>query len=384
MHRVAHLTTVHDPLDTRIFHKEARSLCEHGYDVTIAGQGTKPPYIRDGVRIVSVRPSSSRAGRMTITMLSMVATALAIDAQIYHLHDPELIPLGFLLKFAGKSVIYDAHEDLPHDVEVKEWIPALVRPHVARLTKFLLRQVAAHFDGVVASVDAVAERFRNGRVVVVRNLASVTAMHATANSPGVTFAATYCGSITRIRGIREMVEAFAGAHGSKLALAGDFEDAALESEVRALPGWTHVEHFGRLPHERVAQILAQSRAGLCVLHPTKAFHDSLPVKIFEYFAAGIPVIASDFPLWRELVGDCGMLVDPNDPRAIAEAIAYFEAHPAQAKEMGERGRRRVLDGLNWEAEARRLFELYDGLCSEKRFANSLLNVDPRSPKSPNK
>ncbi|MBV8222355.1 MAG: glycosyltransferase, partial [Candidatus Eremiobacteraeota bacterium] len=164
MVRIAHLTTVHQPLDARIFHKEAKALRQHGYDVSVIAQGTRS-FTRDGIRIIPIRPSTSRVGRVTLTAYSMLAASLRVDADIYHLHDPELIPLGFLLRLRGKAVIYDAHEDLPHDVAAKEWIPRRLRPIVAQAATIALRAVGAYFSGIVASVDAVAARFPKGRAV---------------------------------------------------------------------------------------------------------------------------------------------------------------------------------------------------------------------------
>ncbi len=120
-----------------------------------------------------------------------------------------------------------------------------------------------------------------------------------------------------------------------------------------------VDLRGRLSRDGVAEVLREARVGLLVLHPVEAHLQSLPIKLFEYMAAGIPVVASDFPFWRELVGEAGVLVDPNDVDAIAAAIETLLDDPANAEAMGARGREAVATRFGWEAEGERLLSLYE-------------------------
>jgi glycosyltransferase involved in cell wall biosynthesis len=89
--------------------------------------------------------------------------------------------------------------------------------------------------------------------------------------------------------------------------------------------------------------------------------DAQPNKMFEYMSAGLPLIASDFPLWREIVegNDCGVCVDPADPAAIAEAIDRLVENPDLARRMGENGQRAVHERYNWAIEEKKLLALYD-------------------------
>ncbi|MGI9040569.1 MAG: glycosyltransferase, partial [Gemmatimonadales bacterium] len=172
--------------------------------------------------------------------------------------------------------------------------------------------------------------------------------------------------ITRIRGVAEMVRAMdflpADAN-ARLALAGPFDSPALEREVEDLAGIDRTDLLGPLQRDKVAEHLGSGRVGLVLLHPVPAYLESVPTKMFEYMAAGLPVIASNFPAWRTLIEGigCGLVANPLDPADIAHAIQWIFEHPAEAEEMGERGREAVLKDYNWEAEARRLVEAYDRL-----------------------
>jgi glycosyltransferase involved in cell wall biosynthesis len=178
--------------------------------------------------------------------------------------------------------------------------------------------------------------------------------------------AVYVGGITEVRGVREMVNAVAEIEeidGVCLLLIGTFYPERLEEEMRALPGWKQVDFGGWRTREELAEILAGARIGLVLLHPTAQYRDSIPTKLFEYMAAGLPVVASDFPLLRRLVDtlQCGLVVDPLDVPAIADAIQFLLDQPEVAEEMGKRGREAVQTRFNWKADSRNLLAVYDKL-----------------------
>ncbi|MCK4791003.1 MAG: glycosyltransferase, partial [Desulfobacteraceae bacterium] len=180
----------------------------------------------------------------------------------------------------------------------------------------------------------------------------------------------YVGGITARRGVREMVEAvgrLSKGLDAKLALAGDFRPLDLEAEVRVMHGWERVNFLGWQNRSEVAMLLGRVRAGLVVLHPEPNYLEAYPVKLFEYMAAGLPVIASNFPLWREIVLDagCGLLVDPLDTEAIAEAIQELLENPANAEAMGKRGQTAVRKRYNWDRELEKLLSFYDGMLEGK-------------------
>jgi glycosyltransferase involved in cell wall biosynthesis len=124
-----------------------------------------------------------------------------------------------------------------------------------------------------------------------------------------------------------------------------------------------VQAHGHLDRIGVQQVLRRAMAGLVTLHPVVNYLDALPVKMFEYMAAGLPVIASRFPLWQDIVegNQCGVCVDPGNPAAIAAAIDHFCRHPHIARRMGENGRRAIHTRYNWGSEADKLAAFYDAV-----------------------
>lgn len=380
---VVHMTSVHRPEDPRILLKEAHSLAAAGYDVTIvAGEAPERADAR-GVRFVGVhgdrprdyvrdpeRGLGARIRRLVTTTVRVWRSAARLRADIYHFHDPELLPIGLMLKLSGRCVVYDAHEDLPKQILDKRYLPSLTRRPLAALIGALERLTVAAIDATVTATPPIARRFPAAQATVVQNFPLVEELRAPHPSPYDTRPplVVYVGGMTVDRGFHELVEAgrllSAGGTGS-IVIAGRLKPAGLEDAIK--PG-SNVTFDGWLDRDGVAELLGRARAGIVTFHPTANYREAYPIKLFEYMSASVPVIASDFPIWREIVesSGAGLLVDPRDPRAIADAIQWIIEHEEEAEAMGQRGRQAVEQRYNWDAESRKLLELYRTLMARQR------------------
>ena len=370
--KVVHMTSVHSALDGRIFRKECRSLARAGYRVTIVGPHAEDT-VAEQVQIKSVVQDQKRIARMTRTVWRVYAKAKKQAADVYHFHDPELIPAALLLRASGKQVIYDIHEDTPKDIMSKHYLPVWSRRLVARLATILEGLACSHFSALVAVTPSIAKRFLpiNENTIVVHNYPFLEELLAD-SAPSAPWGTrrqsiAYVGGITAQRAIREMIHAMALLPDSLpavLELAGnEIPEDARPEELRKHAGWARVRYHGVLDQLSTFRLLHKVRAGLVLFHPVPNHWEAMPQKIFEYMGAGLPVIASNFPLWRRILADtgCGILVDPLDPNAIARAIEYILSHPHEAEEMGHRGRTLVLEQYNWNSQAEKLLNLYSGL-----------------------
>ena len=368
---IVQLTTVHPRQDTRVFHRQSRTLAEHpGLDLHLVvadgkGSGTEES---DGVaiRVVDIgKPPGGRVGRMTIGSWRAIRAVMSLRARVAHFHDPELIPACIVLKLLGRRIVYDVHEDYPLQILHKHWLPAALRRPLAGFMRAIEFVAAGLFDAIVCANPKATERFPPRKTVLVRNFpipSELVAPSSTAYARRLE-SFVYVGGIAAIRGAGQMVEAIRlmpGHHAVRLDLAGSFSPASLEGELRSLPGWERVHYHGWASRAQVAGLLGGARAGLVVLQPTQNYPDAYPVKMFEYMAAGLPVIASDFPLWRGIVdgAGCGLLVDPTDTAAIARAMQWILEHPVESEEMGRRGRLAVENRYNWSKESETLLRLY--------------------------
>jgi len=362
--KIVHFTTAHPPFDVRVFHKECGTLAAAGHEVVLIAPHTHDERV-GGVQLRAIRRAGSRLQRMTAAVRDAFRRAVHEDADVYHFHDPELIPVALLLKLRGKRVVYDVHEDLPRTIAYKPWIaPALRYPLIAGAE--VIEWVASvAMDGIVAATPAIARRFARRRVEIVQNFPLEREMVAPGARP---FSerprlAAYIGAVSEHRGIHEMVRAFEllSADGpTRLSISGGFASAHLKERMEQEVGWKCVDYTPWRSRSELAALLATARLGLVIFHPVPNHVEAQPNKLFEYMAAGLPVVASDFPLWREIVGGarCGLLVDPLDPEAIARAVRWLMDHPEEAEEMGRRGQQAVETLYSWSIEGEKLVEFY--------------------------
>jgi glycosyltransferase involved in cell wall biosynthesis len=371
--RITHISIVHAPLDTRIFGKECRALAAAGYDVHLVVGGPPAEQI-DGVVLhaTAAHGGRPRATRQWARLWRAARWAFRLRPSMYHLHDPHLIPLGILLKLAGSTVVYDVHEDYPAHARTKlvgrpfrGWVKALMW----RLLEGLARRT---FDRFVCASPALAEQFPRERTVVVGNFPLHRAYEPARPYRERSNTVIYTGNISEIRGFPEMARALEllpeGLDG-RLRMVGRCSPAGLVGRVRSRAVGSRMELVPWQPHDVVVQELLDARVGLILLHPLPNHLDAIRSnKLFEYMAAGLPVITSDLPRWREIVRgiDCGLVVDPHDPAAISAAIEYLLTHPEEAEAMGARGRAAVHSQFNWDGEAVRLLALYRELAGDPR------------------
>jgi glycosyltransferase involved in cell wall biosynthesis len=356
------VTTVHTIRDPRIFHKQCRSLAARGYDVGLIACHDRPEVI-EGVRIVPLDAPRGRLDRMLRVAWNAFRAADAERADVYQLHDPELLWVGVLLRLRGRRVIYDVHEDVPKQVMSKHWIPRRARRLIARAFALVEQGYARIVDGIVAATPSIARKFPAGKTVVVQNFPEASFARADGATPLAerNEAFVYTGGLMEIQGVREMAAAFAMLpDGMTGTIAGTFHPPELHHEIATLPGWRRVRFLGQVPRTEILSAMDRARAGIVVNHPTPNYVDAYSTKMFEYMARGLPVVCSNFPLWAEIVGDadCGIPVDPRDATAIAGAIRALNEDPALARRLGENGRRAVAERYNWEAELGKLEGLY--------------------------
>jgi glycosyltransferase involved in cell wall biosynthesis len=371
MIKVVHLTSAHPRYDIRIFEKECRSLAQAGFNVTLVVADGLPNETLHGVNIASVGPAGSRWKRMTTTARHVASKALSLKADIYHLHDPELLPHAKSLSRQGAAVIFDAHEDLPKQVRSKPYLPFWVKGAASAFSAKLEQHFARHLTGVVGATPNITQKFSQfcAHSTTIHNYPTAETFNDTPppyeNRPPF---AVYVGGLTKLRGITEIVTAVGlSQHDCRLLLAGDFSNSDFEQQLRKLPGWEKVDYFGYLSREEIHAIFEKSRLGLVLLHPTVNYVEALPIKLFEYMAAGIPVLASNFPLWENIINThkCGICVNPLNPAEIAQAIDYLLSDPNEAKRMGQNGYRAMREHFNWATEASGLVQFYKQVLPNK-------------------
>jgi glycosyltransferase involved in cell wall biosynthesis len=328
---------------------------------------------------VPVPRSSGRAARMTVGVWRLFGPLLAHDADVYHFHDPELVPLAMALRLCGRKVVFDAHEPLPAQILAKPWIPARLRPVVAAATGLLVRLAGRGVTAVVAASPLVEGVYAGARrLVVVNNFPilpgddpTVLAGESAGPPQEIPYdrrprGIVYVGGLSDLRGLSAMLDVarIAGTrHGERLTLIGTFMPSELEARLAEPELAGLIDYVGTQPPERVRELLGESRVGLILQIGPEAYKRNLPTKMFEYMAEGMPVVASHFPLWKQILDDAeaGVTVDPEDGRAAAEAVSRLLSDPVEAAAMGRRGRKAVYERYSFGPEAAKLLALCDSL-----------------------
>lgn len=369
MIRVAHVSTAHHRNELRVHLKQCNSLATAGYEVYfIVADGGGDARIGD-VQVLDVGAPRGRFQRMLVCPWRLLRRAWQIRASVYHFHDPELLTIALGLRRNGAKVIYDSHEDVPRSVMSRDWIPLWARRIVSASFEVFENFVARRMACVVGATPFIAERFERAgcRALAINNfpLPSEIRMEPVSRTPLPVIC--FLGGISRVRGVREIVMALE-SQPTRMVLAGPFDSDETQRELEQLAGWSNVDYKGNLERKAAVETMMASMVGMICYLPEPNHVNAFPNKLFEYMAAGLPVIASNFQLWQDIIdgAQCGICVDPSSPSEIRQAIARMMGDPEGCRRMGENGRKAVLERYNWASEEKKLFRLYqDALATGK-------------------
>ena len=363
------LTSAHSPFDERIFHKEARSLRKAGYEVVIVAPHGQTE-VAGGIEIRAVRPVGSRWERIW-RLKDIYRAAVREQADVYHFHDPDLIPVAWLLhEKHHKPVIYDVHEYYGDSLLTRYWLPKPLRKWASWAVDRVEKRAARSFAGIITVNKHMAELFgkENPRVAILHNYPLKEQFKLPRPEAAKAPVILYLGGINRERGLEVMLKAMAAVverHPEAVCeLVGPVDTADLGPEFSDLSAWLdrgNVRLRGKVPYEQVPGILQQSAIALVPLLPTLNYQKAIPVKLLEYMAAGLPVIGSRFGYIAEIVerNRCGLLVEPGDAAALAASIVELLERPEQALEFGRNGWDAFHREYTWEREQAKLLALYE-------------------------
>lgn len=365
---ICHVSTVHCGLDPRIFWKECVSLSSWGYRVALLAPGIPRGMVK-GVLCMPIRTVTHRWARLFMGF-SVFWSILALRPRIAHFHDPELIPVAVALRVFGLSTIYDAHEDLPRQLKQKEWAQHPVMAVAAGLYSWCLESCLRWLSAVVYVVDGQTESRMNSRSVLVRNFPRsdlFVPRDVSQRSAVLPMRVVYVGGLARGRGIGELIDAVGllpqgQAH---LVLAGWWESDRFRDDCQRSIGWGSVELLGELEHTEIPEVLRHADVGMFCPHRGSNIMRSLPLKVVEYMACGLPIVLTDIPFWQELFEDVPVYVSEPDAVSISTALAGLIDDPASRDNRAGRGLALLQrNGWYWETESAKLRRLYTSLLGD--------------------
>lgn len=371
---LCHVTVAHQELKSRSFYMEFMPLAARGLAVRYVSPGEQHQAY-DNIDFTALPARLGRV-RQILATPSTVRALLRQRAGLYHFQDPELLPAAFVLKFIfRKHIVYDAYEDFPSMAFTSKRVPAALKPFVAKCVALIQMAAAASFDGVMTADPLTLQRMaRTGKSkkLVFYNFPNLDIFPSPVPCPKP-FDVVYRGGLSGRAGIWTLLDAIRllkdrGEPVKALLVGycdGPAEMAQLLRRIDALNLGTHFHILGPAPHSEMAKTLSRAKIGVSPLLDIPKFRRNIPVKVFEYWASGLPVISSDLrpirPFFRNVRG--GLLFPPGDSAAMAQSIHSLLQNPGTAAEMGRCGRRAVEERLNHNTEVLKLERFFKQIAS---------------------
>lgn len=367
---VCHVTDVHDRYDDRVFLKECRSIAQEGYEVYLVVSDLLPDEVIDGVHIVSSGyKASNRKERFFKGPKSVLKRAMEINADIYHLHDPELLTVALKLKKTGAYVVFDSHEDVSLQLLDARYIPKPMRGVVSKLYCKYASKKVGKLDGVISVSPHIVEKLSkwNENALLVTNypvLLPVPSCSQIKNAKPYIF---FAGGVTEQWMHEQIIQAISNIEGIEYIFAGPASEQYIE-RLKKIRGWENTKYLGVISREEVDEWYSQCFAGMTINYSSQAKGIGTlgNNKLFETMRAQKPVICTDYLLWKQVVeeNNCGLCVDPFDIDAIGNAIKYIYSNPDAALMMGKNGRKAVEEKYNWDTQKTNLLNFYKEMVSK--------------------
>jgi glycosyltransferase involved in cell wall biosynthesis len=335
-----------------------------GHEVYLIANDGNPSEVKEGITIISAgRKVGSRLRRILLSGRRMLNTAIELDADIYMIHDPEMIPTGLRLIRRGKKVLYDAHENFPKQLLEKEWIPNPLRRPLSYFAELYFRMTMPKFDYITTVTPDIYDVLikYNQRVEVLCNFPIIEVNEKKATQSDFMQRKNvlcYAGTVYPYSSQESILDAIEDMEGVEYFMIGTI-DPSYKSALGSRKGWKKVTFVDRVDRAELLKYYQSATLGLVIL-------DYMPNlgkkrgslgnnKIFEYMSAGLPIICTDFELWSEIVDTykCGICVNPRSPSEIKDAIRTLVGDRKLAYEMGRNGRRAVEQEFNWDTQKRK-------------------------------
>ena len=360
--KICHITSVHPRFDSRIFYKECTSLQSNGFDVHLIVADGKQDQIVNHINIWDVAKTETSMTRLSRILFipSKIRTKIdELKPSIIHFHDPELMPLAIKLQTDGYKVIGDFHEDVPLQILTKPYLNKFFRLLLSKTINVYQNYVVKKLSKIVTATPTILTKLRvkksNGIVIYNYPTSIFQSEKKVAPKKGI----CYIGGISYERGFYHASQAATKAN-VNLTFIGTIhgDDSNFFNTIKRFS--KNVNYQGVLSVKEVPNFLNGFSAGLVTLLPIQSYIDAFPIKLFEYMQAGIPVIASNFPIFKSIIeeNDCGICVDPENPTEIANAMKFFNENPQEVIRMGENGRKAINKYYNWGNEEKKLITLY--------------------------
>tara|TARA_B100000989_G_scaffold296660_1_gene280381 strand:+ start:155 stop:1276 length:1122 start_codon:yes stop_codon:yes gene_type:complete len=362
INKIVHLTTVHTRNDPRIFYKQSYSLAQNKKNKLFLfvadGLGEKKI---NNINILDLGKPNNILYRLLITSYKAYKRISFLQPDILHIHDPELIHLGILLKNDKTKIIYDSHEDFPKQLYSKPYLNNFFSFFLSHLAKSYQSFFLKKYNFIICATESIEKGFKkiNDKTEVIKNYPEIKKNDFSFGKRNNQIC--YVGSISKVRGIYEILDLSSKLTNIKFSIAGNFNNFKLESFIKSDEKWNNINYHGFLNRDDVYSLIKKSKIGLVLLHPTPNHLESLPTKLFEYMSMGTPIICSDFKLFKKIINEnkCGFTVDPHNTNDIINKINILISNKKLLQKFSKNGVNAFRDKYNWDVEYKKLKKIYN-------------------------
>tara|TARA_Y100000389_G_scaffold118035_1_gene115190 strand:+ start:2464 stop:3588 length:1125 start_codon:yes stop_codon:yes gene_type:complete len=367
---ITHLTSAHRRYDTRIFIKMCRSLSLNGYNVSLVVADGKGDEAKNGLSIIDVGlKTSGRFFRMTTSVKKIFEKAKELDSDIYHFHDPELMPAGLKLKNLGKKVIFDIHENTDLQILEKHWIPLIFRKLTAYIYSKYENYACKKYDLIIVPQEAMHKKYdKLSKTVVISNFPNKDHKLNLKLKKLNKYNLLYTGAITESRGLFNMLNLIEELNlldnKYKLTLAGVISPDLLK-KLKSHIGWEFTEYLGQLSQEDIQEIYEKNSIGLILFNNVGQYFMAYSLKLFEYMQNGMFVVMPNFGDWINFNNsfNVGINVNTTDSKMIAKQIHTLNKE--QMTQIGEDNIQKVEKYFSWDSQEIKLFKTYNEVINVK-------------------
>jgi glycosyltransferase involved in cell wall biosynthesis len=368
--KITHLSTAHNRYDIRIFIKLCSSLASEGHKVSLVVADNLGNEIKNGVSIIDVgAKNNSRFFRMTSSVKNVFKKAKELDSDIYHFHDPELIPIGLKLKNLGKKVIFDIHENTDLQILEKDWIPLIFR----KLTAYIYRKYEDYackkYDLLIVPQEAMYKKYNKlSKTIVISNFPKKNNKLNLELKELNKYSLLYAGAISESRGLFNMLNLIEELNlidnKYRLTLAGVISLDLLEKS-KLHKGWKHTEYLGFLTKEEIQEVYARNSIGLILFNNVGQYFMAYSLKLFEYMQNSMFVVMPNFGDWINFNNsfNVGINVNTTDSKMIAKQIHTLNKE--QMTQIGEDNIQKVDKYFSWDSQEIKLFKTYNEVINVK-------------------
>lgn len=361
------ITGLYSRYDVLMFERQGKSLVEAGFKVTYIVCDNLPNEIKEGISIVSTGYSpKNRIDRFLNTKKILLEYINRIDADVYQISDPELISLVVPLRRKNKKVIFNLREYYPDMIKSKPYIPKIFRGLVSYFysqnMRFYLKRYDVVFVVTTWIIDILKDDFKLNNVELLTNFPILNqeynlTFEEYSNRENVL---CYIGTVYKSSKQDKIFQALTNISDIRYLIAGVIDE---NYDIKEHNYWKNVIFVDGFKFEELPSFFSKATISN-TLRDFDKYDGSLGIiKIFESMEAALPVIFSDVPLYRDIVKKyrCGICVDPNNPTQIENALKYLINNKMEAYQMGQNGRRAVIEEYNWENQSKKYIEVINSI-----------------------